>query len=412
MTNTRFAGSLALACIGVSLGCVSASPDDIVEISSALGGASGSAGTMALGGATGSAGTMGADTGNSVRAFTDSGGVHTVVYKPLGGASITELTGTPLANPINLGGNLMPHSSPWGYTRHDGPNIVLYIDKNGHLHERGSQDVDFALSFGINAPLAASAPADGSGPAPDVIGYVRSDNQSAIVYRSNNDHIIEVKSNFASSPPWVFRDVTIASGASVSAPKGSAFPYQRSDGGNSIVYIGSDNHVHELTSFTSTWTDRDLSTVQGTWLPSTDPWGYRRSDGNNAVVFVGLDGALHQISFFLNGPPTHQILPGTSPLGSLFNRPSGYVRGDGTNAVVYVSGNLIDKTLRELRLTGNWSDSSLPTPPGAPKAGQPFGRSAPGLTSSILYSGKDTSGVLRHYELRLSPSGVWGIQSF
>ena len=373
--------------------------------------AGGSAGDSAGGAAGGSA--VASDV-RAVRGFTDAEGVHAVVFATPGSSTITELTGTPLGNSVDLGGNPMARSTPWGYRRHDGPAVIAYVDTNGHIHERGTLDFDFALSFGINAPIASGPPADPAVPTPDVIGYVRSDNQSALVYRASNNHVIEVRSNFSGQPPWLATDLTSASGARVTATTGSAFPYVRSDGWNAIVYIASDNHIHELTSLGSGWQDADLSAAAGdTVVPITDPSGYRRSDGGNSVVYVGNDLEIHDLTAFPGRSSwSSSILPAVSPLGGIIRRPSGYARVDGLNAVVYVSGSTTNQSVHELVLGSNgWTDAALPAP-SASSIVQPFGHQASGGRSSVLFQATDAQGAVSRYELSLPLGGSWGLQAF
>ena len=47
-----------------------------------------------------------------------------------------------------------------------------------------------------------------------------------------------------------------------------------------------------------TWSDGDLSAITGNQflVPSSDPWGYKRSDGYNSVIFMGNDGLMHEFA--------------------------------------------------------------------------------------------------------------------
>jgi hypothetical protein len=367
-----------------------------------------------------------AELGRNPRGFMNPAGVHEVAIHTPGSVTLTELTGTPLGSATNLGGTLMANSSPWGYVRHDGGGVIVYIDRNGHIHERGSGDVDFHDSFGINAPIAAGAPADGSGPVADVIGYVRSDHQSALVYRSSDNHVIEVLSNFSSYPPWVVTDLTTSSGATVTATAGSAFPYVRSDGWNTIVYIGSDNHIHELGTPGSgaSWQDGDLSSIVSNQFdpvvyPQTDPWGYQRSDGWNSVIFVGKPSGvgstvqLHELAYYPGGAWGHWVFPTTAvPYGGLFTRPSGFVRPGNVNQVVYISGAVGSQTVHELSLlSGGWTETPIPDTT-ADRIGQPHGQAVPPFTSSVLFSAIDASGSVTHYESWVDIFGSSALQSF
>jgi hypothetical protein len=409
MTRLSIAGALAVATLSTALGCQDVRDSSVELTSSALAGTTGAGGGISctgFAGAVGTGGTTGTDT-TPVRGFIRSNGTHAAVYRN-GNATISQLTGTPLANPVNLGGVARSNSAPWGYRRHDGANAVVYIDPNSHLHEiilSGAHvsDTDFSNTF--NVPPAATGD-----PVPDVIGYVRSDNRSALVYRNNANHVIEVLSNFGNDPAaWVWTDLTIAASAPVTITAGSAFPWVRSDGLHSIVYIANDNHIHDLfTDLSPNWFDGDLSAASGeTIAPSSDPWGYRRADGFNAVVFVGTDNKLHELGYFPGGGWGTAILPAVNPSGGLYRRPSGYVRADGLNAVVYVSGST---SLHEVELReGSWVDATLAFNCQSPIS-QPFGGLAAANRSSVLFRAGPTS--TNRYELSSFSLGPWSLQRF
>ena len=266
-------------------------------------------------------------------------------------SNLSEARGTPFAAPFGIAGALADRASPWGYRRHDGREAILYVDSLHHAHEITilAGNVDLMTSFGLSAPNVATA---GFGrPTPDVIGYVRSDNQSAVVYRSDNDHIIELRSNFGGQPQWLVTDLTVTSGAVVTASQGSPFPYLRSDFVNTVVYLASDDHIHELSSLgNGTWFDSDLFVAAGaTATPTTEPWGYKRSDGVNSVVFVDSASKVRELTLS-GGHWTLYTLPSALAMTGPFARPSGYVRPGQINAVVYQG--------RDRRFTSSHSQAS------------------------------------------------------
>jgi hypothetical protein len=312
---------------------------------------------------------------------------------------------------------VLQDSAPWGYLRADGVDAVLYVDGNRRVHEitrvgATSIDLDYGIAP-INAPMAAGG--QFNGPVPDVIGYVRADNRSAVVYRDTNSHVIEILHNPGGNPSWVVYDLTSLSGAQVVVAKGSAFPYARSDGYNTIVYAANDAQIHELAAFNTTgpgsgaWGDYSLSVVTGTFTgPSSDPWGYRRSDGWNCVVYIGDDNKLHELAFYPGSGWSHGILPAVSPWSGLHRRPSGYIRGDGLNAVVYLG---TDGLIHELLLSGGWTDSILPMPNSIVQVSQLFGHRASGSRSSVLFRALDL-GDWKGFELSKPLAGSWGLQGF
>ena len=270
------------------------------------------------------------------------------------------------------------------------------------------RDRDFCASP-INAPPAAAAPPFGAGPIPDAIGYVRSDGVTAVIYRSSANHIIEVATQSpAITVTWVVSDLTTFT-SGPDATTGSAFPYVRTDNTNSIVYIAADNHIHEIASTFPNppyWQDWDLYANSGENIaPSTDPWAYRRSDGKSAVVFIATDNKLHELSLTPGSACGNTawcagiITAATSPTGGLFRRPSGYIRTDSKNAVVYISGS--GTSLHEVRLTaGGWVDGEIPLNGFSP-SGQPFGYTAP--NNGTFHQGG--SGLRNYVDLEGSKTG-------
>src|SRR5262245_7521917 len=140
MTKSSIAGRFALALIAGALACRRGGLQEDGAVPSGFGATGtinpvggspgGSAGAAAGGAAGGSAGgAAGGSAGGSavasdvraVRGFIDASGVHAVVFATPGSSTITEMIGTPLGNAIDLGGNPIAKSTPWGYRRHDGP---------------------------------------------------------------------------------------------------------------------------------------------------------------------------------------------------------------------------------------------------------------------------------------------------
>ena len=300
MSRISIIGALTLAGVVYTVGC--GEPGDQIETrSSAVGGS---------GCLIDAAGWQVPFWTYGMRGFTDANGVHLGVFHTFGSSTITEATLTPFSSAADLGGNLMAGSTPWGYRRHDGVSAVLYLDPNGHIHERTSADVDITALYA--SWTVAAGPEDSNAEVPDVIGYIRSDGKSAIVVRGSNNDVWEIRSNFGSQPPWLATDLTAVSRAPYKVSWGSAFPYVRSDGANTIVYIATDNHIHELASWgNGAWGDADLSAAAGDTraMPTSPPWGYQRSDRYNTVVFIGSDERVHELAYFPGGRWSTANLP-------------------------------------------------------------------------------------------------------
>jgi len=261
-----------------------------------------------------------------------------------------------------------------GYLRSDGWNAIVYIDSAGHLHEatnvntaRTGDWVDFDLrtNTSIVAPLGSTATGC------EVFAYQRTDSINAIVYRGTNNHIYEVMSNFDGDAPWLVLDLTTLNPGTPLVGRGNPIPYIRANGLNAIVYVATDNHVHELRSNFSgspSWLHTDLSVASGEAVTAaTGAWPYQRGDGIDAIVFVGSESTpkLHEISF-AGGSWGASLLPAAAVSAS--ERPSGYYPlGGPAGGVVYlspVSGS--PPALRQLTLLNSiWTDEPLPLPNGS-----------------------------------------------
>jgi hypothetical protein len=92
-------------------------------------------------------------------------------------------------------------------------------------------------------------------------------------------------------------DVVESTGRDIAATVGEPSGYVRSGRVNTVVYRGSDNHIHEfsLPFDGATWTAGDLTAITGAATAAGDPVGYTRSDGINSVVYRGTDNHIHEI---------------------------------------------------------------------------------------------------------------------
>ena len=398
MLRLSILGALVSVTLVAAAGCDQSETSDIESVRSAVTGAGG-----------GSVEPPFVDSPIRGYTFGSGSGTHAVVYRSAPSATIGRRTGTPLGFETSVGGALAFNSAPWGYKRADGVEAVLYIEGPGQRVREitSAGNLDFCSSP-VSAPRAAPAP--GNGPVPDAIGYVRADGRSAVVYRSEIDHVIEILSSSGGGPPWTVSDLTSMSGAQVTVNKGSVFPFASSDGFNIAAYVASDSHLHMLSMNPSwPWHDDDLSLITGdTTAPATDPWGYVRSDSYNCIVWVGSDGQMHETYHWPFSGWGSGALPAASPLANLYQRPSAYARGDGINTVVYVG---TDAHLHELALlSSGWTDGVFDTGNIA-MSYQVFGHRPPGARGSILFRGTNMS-VLHGYELLLPNTTSWQLQEF
>ena len=163
------------------------------------------------------------------RSFQNNKGIRELALASNGNWTSTNLFNSPLT----------PHPisfrCPVGFVRGDGKASVLYVGFDEGIHELAfvvGSWIATALSDAANAPKFTTkfgSPA----------GYVRDDGVTAVVYLGNDDHIHELT---LIDGHWLHSDLSVAASAAFGIP----FAYVRSDGVSSIVYVASDKHIHEL----------------------------------------------------------------------------------------------------------------------------------------------------------------------
>ncbi len=177
--------------------------------------------------------------------------------------------------------------------------------------------------------------------------YVRSDSVNAVVYEGNNFHIYELSLPFHGAA-WNLGDLTQLTGAPLAASgpslsnAGEPSAYVRSDNVSAVVYRGSDNHIHELSLALhgAAWEKGDLTALTGAPAAAWGPVAYRRSDSVNSVVFVGANHHIYEISLPFDGKAwTVADLTALTGAPAAAASPAVYVRSDQVNSVVYRATN-------------------------------------------------------------------------
>jgi hypothetical protein len=172
---------------------------------------------------------------------------------------------------------------------------VFYIDQNGLIHElmfdTGWHHANLTLVGG-----AANSPA---GVGSMLAGYVTGFNeQQHVVYIGFDNHVHELMHDGG----WHHSDLTVAAGATAFLPTagsgldGYATPFNQQQ---HVNYIGTDNHVHEL-FFDNSWHHNDLivqSSAPAIRL-GTPLVGYATTfDGQQHVIYIGADSHVHELWF-------------------------------------------------------------------------------------------------------------------
>jgi hypothetical protein len=261
---------------------------------------------------------------------------------------------------ISLTGGTASAGNPSGYVRSDAWSTVVYRGTDAHIHELGLAPGSTSWQVGDLTALTGAPNASG-----DPIGFVRNDLVNAVVFQSASDnHIRELKLAHGSGS-WATDDLTALTGATAAAGKARGFV--RSDGFTSVVYRGTDNHIHELglAVGSSTWQVGDLSTLTGATAASGDPAPYVRADEWSTVVYLGSDGHIHELGL-APASSSWQVGDLTSLAGapSASAGPTGYVRADFVSTVDFQSS---DNHIHELQLTSTgWTQADLTSLAGGP----------------------------------------------
>jgi hypothetical protein len=282
------------------------------------------------------------------------------------------------------------------YQRSDGVSMVVYRGTDDHIHSLYLELVRQGTNWQEVWHWADLSAITGSpATATDPYGYVRSDGINTVIYVGNDGHIHELRLEGG----WIWADLTAITGAP--AASGSRpVAYVRGDGINTIVYKGvSDGHVHELRLDVS-WLWADLTAISGAPLAMSDLSAYVRSDGISTINYAGFDGHIHDIrletSWIWADLTAISGAPGTG------YRPYGYVRSDGVNAIVYATAGSESGRVYELRLENGWQYYELTSLPNAVWGYRPVGYVRADGISAVVYMG---GSVWHVQEIRLEKDG-------
>lgn len=241
--------------------------------------------------------------------------------------------------------------NPHGYVRGDGISAVVY---NGRSSE-GSRMHELALIGNAwrHTDLTAVSGAVGTG---IMWPYVRHDGTTVVVYRGPDGHIHELAGE---GNTWRDYDLTVHAGAPTDPqrlPTPSHVPvgYARSDGSSAVVFRSADGEIRQL-KLTDRWSYSNLTNDAGDPKATSGIAAAVRHDGTNVVFYAGQDHHLHELSLDPTGEWQH------NDITALFNGPQlgngsrivviPIVRdGRGMTSVVYEDA---DRHLNEFRLDGN-----------------------------------------------------------
>jgi hypothetical protein len=248
------------------------------------------------------------------------------------------------------------------------------------------------LSAIAGSPAAASDP----------YGYVRSDGISTVMYTGSDGHIHELRLESS----WIWADLTAISGAPA-ASGGRPVSYVRGDGISTIVYTAaSDGHICEL-RLDDGWQWADLTALSGAPLPLSDLSAYVRSDGISTINYAGLNGHIHDIRLETEWIWADLTALSGAPVTGY--RPYGYVRSDGLNAIVYATSGADAGRIYELRLDNGWQYYELTSVPNAVRGYRPVGYVRADGISAVVYLG---GSVWHIQEIWLGTAWHWADLSY
>jgi hypothetical protein len=317
--------------------------------------------------------------------------------------------------PITLGGALLLLLATASFAGGTNNDIVeLFLPPHGSW----LQDDLFTI---VNKGTGNTPPAAAGDPFP----YVAL-NIPRVVYRGQQDsHIHELY--LLPGGSWLQDDlfqVVINGGYAAPVPAaGDPFPYVTNDGFPHVVYLGTDQYIHQL-SLKGTWFPDDPCCFSNPVLEHAggDPAAYVTPDGIPRIVYTGRDsGHIHQLSLQgfwsqldlsnLASNDCHVHYCDTKlPIGGGHLFP--YVSNDGFARVVYRG---TDQDIHELYLApggvGGWFQDDLfqnvkYAPPAQGSAASdpfPYTTKGDGITARVVYRGYDND----IHELFLPSGGPW-----
>lgn len=312
---------------------------------------------------------IGATATSNPRSFLDADNTQVVVFVTNGHVTAIEHTASgPVVTDLTAAAGAVPCASEVsGYLRSDEAIAIVYRGTDKHVHELSKERRSSWRDTDLTADAGSGVVSDA-----DPHAYVRSDGVDVVVFRKDG-HINQMERVMRA---WRSRDLTVESFAYLGAPVvGNPMGYRRTDQNNAIVYRDSTGRVREITLYSGLVADHDLfEQSQTETIPAVgDPWGYISSSNTNSVIYVGTDGAVHEVLLTLPAAGTgwtSSVLPSANGAG----RPSGQVDADGRRVVVYRTLEAGIPTLRALAYDGSWS--ALPLPASAltewPPTADPF----------------------------------------
>ena len=288
-------------------------------------------------------------------------------------------------------------------TRDDYGNFAKFCPPtvaNGKVYV--ATDSGQVCAYGLNPPAPVwhhrdiSALATAPSAAGDPSGYVIGGDE-VVVYLGTDNHVHQL-SAAANQGPWSHVDLT----ALTNAPLAAGNPFGVVLGAQIVVYRGTDSHIHQLFTSGNQWLQADLSQLASAPPASGDPIECSSPSGGQLVDYTGTDGHIHQLHVS-GGHWVQADLTAITNATSSGSDPFEYPLGG--NQIVPFRG--VDSDIHQLYTINNnsqWVQADLSHLASAPPAsGDPFGSSAPSGKPQVDYTGTDG----HIHQLYTNGSGSW-----
>jgi hypothetical protein len=262
--------------------------------------------------------------------------------------NLTQLAGSPPAAP---GSSVAGYVTPYNYQQH-----VIYIGNDNNIHELMIQSGQPWISNNLTQPLGAPAPIPGS----PLVGYVTEANkQQHIDYIGADQHVHEL----VYGNGWAHNDLTHASGAPVVQPGSQLAGYETAyNGQQHVIFLDANLHIHELVWGGGHWAHDDVTQsaagAPGAAWPANAIAGYVTTFNNQQhIVYLGNDNHVHELVYsngWVHNDLTHAAGgPSMATGGGLHGYQTPY------NSQQHVNYVGIDDHVHELYYNGSWHDNDL-----------------------------------------------------
>jgi len=196
--------------------------------------------------------------------------------------------------------------------RSDGVNSISWISNSqsvaGNIKEMSGSGTSWSVTD-MSTYLKAPAALDIRGVGPS--SHVRSDGVNSIVYLGNDHHIYEMFHTAASG--WHYGDLTkINNATGKAAPASAPMAYTSGNGEDAVVYVGTDSHIYEMRLINGAWeqntADLTKAVTDNNGAPplvydkAEQPVGVRDAGGTKYVAYRCASGAdAHVCVLYVSG---------------------------------------------------------------------------------------------------------------